>query len=202
MGAIASQIASLTIVYSTVNSDADHRKRQSSASLAFVRGIHRGPVNSPHKWPVTREMLPFDDVIMNFVVILTVWHQSILFHVYAVFVIIMVAIRASMIHTLSLSIPSIAMYQVTTAKYWIKWRAWNESNAHYSDVTWASQINGTLTYQYEFELYRCKILVVLTRNLESLIRTSVHWKNILVHCHIMRSSFEIFTLIVIVPEFF
>ena len=37
---------------------------QSSDSLAFVRGIHRGPVNSPHKWPVTRKMFPFDDVIM------------------------------------------------------------------------------------------------------------------------------------------
>ena len=44
------------IVYSTVYSDADQRKHQSSASLAFVRGIHRGPVNSPHKWPVTRKM--------------------------------------------------------------------------------------------------------------------------------------------------
>ena len=63
MGARASQITSLTIVYSTVYSDADQRKHQSSASLAFVRGIHRGPVNSPHKWPVTREMSPFDDVI-------------------------------------------------------------------------------------------------------------------------------------------
>ena len=65
MGAIASQITSLTIVYSIVYSDADQRKHQSSASLAFVRGIHRGPVNSPHKWPVTRKMFPFDDVIMN-----------------------------------------------------------------------------------------------------------------------------------------
>ena len=55
MGAIASQITSLTIVYSTVYSDADQRKHQSSASLAFVRGIHRGPVNSPHKWPVTQK---------------------------------------------------------------------------------------------------------------------------------------------------
>ena len=64
MGAIASQITSLTIVYSTVYSDADQRKHQSAASLAFVRGIHRGPVNSPHKWPVTRKMFPFDDVIM------------------------------------------------------------------------------------------------------------------------------------------
>ena len=64
MGAIASEITSLTIVYSTVYSDADQRKYQSSASLAFVRGIHRGPVNSPHKWPVTRKMLPFDNVIM------------------------------------------------------------------------------------------------------------------------------------------
>ena len=41
MGAIASQITSLTIVYSTVYSDADQRKHQSSASLTFVRGIHR-----------------------------------------------------------------------------------------------------------------------------------------------------------------
>ena len=64
MGAIASQIASLMIVYSTVHSDADQRKHQSSASLAFVRGIDREPVNSPHKWPVTRKIFPFDDVIM------------------------------------------------------------------------------------------------------------------------------------------
>ena len=65
MGTIASQITSLTIVYSTVYSDADQRKHQSSASLAFVWGIHRGPVNSPHKWPVTRKMFPFDNVIMT-----------------------------------------------------------------------------------------------------------------------------------------
>ena len=64
MGTIASQITSLTIFYSTVYSDADQRKYHSSTSLAFVRGIHRGPVNSPHKWPVTRKMFRFDDVIM------------------------------------------------------------------------------------------------------------------------------------------
>ena len=65
MGTMASQITSLTIVYSTIYSDAAQRKHQSSASLAFVRGIHRGPVNSPHKWPVTRKVFPFDDVIMD-----------------------------------------------------------------------------------------------------------------------------------------
>ena len=64
MGAIASQITSITIVYLTVYSDAGQRK-QSSASLAFLRGIHLGPVNSPHKWPVTRKMFPFHDVIMG-----------------------------------------------------------------------------------------------------------------------------------------
>ena len=64
MGAIASQISGLTIVYSTVYSGADQRKHQSSVSLAFVRGVHRWPVNSPHKWPVTRKMFSFDDVIM------------------------------------------------------------------------------------------------------------------------------------------
>ena len=65
LSAMASQITSISIVYSTVYSDADQRKHQSSASLAFVRGIHRGPVNSPHKGPVTRKMFPFDDVIMS-----------------------------------------------------------------------------------------------------------------------------------------
>ena len=61
MGAIASQITSLTIVYSTVYSDADQRKHQSSASLAFE---FPAQMNSPHKWPVTRKMFPLDDVIM------------------------------------------------------------------------------------------------------------------------------------------
>ena len=69
MGTIASQITSTTIVYSIVYSDADQRKHQSSASLALVRQIHRGPVNSPHKWPVTRKMIPFEDVIMRFHVV-------------------------------------------------------------------------------------------------------------------------------------
>ena len=66
MGAIACQITSLTIVCSIFYSDADQRKHQSSASLAFVRGIHRG-----HKWPVPRKTFPFDDVIMK-----VVSHQS------------------------------------------------------------------------------------------------------------------------------
>ena len=55
---------SLAVVYSIVYSDEDQRKHQSSASLAFVRGILRWPVNSTHKGPVTRKMFPFDDVIM------------------------------------------------------------------------------------------------------------------------------------------
>ena len=77
MGTMASQITSLTIVYSTVYSDADQRKHQSSASLTFVWGIHRSrwipgqmtssadnvyiwwrhhgnPVDSPTKRPGTR----------------------------------------------------------------------------------------------------------------------------------------------------
>ena len=64
MGVTESQITSLTIVYSTVYSDTDQRNYESSTSLAFVRGIHRELVNSPHKGPVTRKMFPFNDVIM------------------------------------------------------------------------------------------------------------------------------------------
>ena len=76
MGANASQITSLTIVYSTVYSGADQRKHQSPASLDFVRRIHRRPVNSPHKWPVTRKMFPFDDVIMNSMSVSAIVTQS------------------------------------------------------------------------------------------------------------------------------
>ena len=65
MSMMASQIASLTIVYSSVYTGIDQRKHQSSTSMAFVRGIHRWPVNSPYKGPVTRKMFPFDDAIMS-----------------------------------------------------------------------------------------------------------------------------------------
>ena len=66
---MASQITRPTIVYSTIYPAADQRKHQSSAWLAFVRGIHRWPVNFSHKGPVTRKMFPFDDVIM-------LWHGT------------------------------------------------------------------------------------------------------------------------------
>ena len=72
MGMMASQITSLTIVCSTVYSGADQRKHQSLASLAFAQGIHRRLVNSLHRWPVTRKMLPFDDIIMRYHEILRV----------------------------------------------------------------------------------------------------------------------------------
>ena len=65
MSAMASQITGLSIVYSTAFSGANRRKHQSSASMAFVRGIPRWPMNSPHKVPVRRKMFPFDDVIMS-----------------------------------------------------------------------------------------------------------------------------------------
>ena len=65
MGAMASQITSLTIVYRNVYWGADQRKYQSSAPLAFVCGIHRRPGNSPHKGPVTWKIVLFDVVIME-----------------------------------------------------------------------------------------------------------------------------------------
>ena len=67
MSALGYQITSLTSVYSTVYLDPDERKHQSSVSLAFVRGIHRRPVISPHKGSLTQKMFPFDDVILTHV---------------------------------------------------------------------------------------------------------------------------------------
>ena len=68
----ASPITGVSCVCSTVVSGTDQRKHQGSASLIFVRGIHRWPVNSLHKRAVTRRMIPFDDVIMQALFLLTV----------------------------------------------------------------------------------------------------------------------------------
>ena len=65
MGRMASQITGVSITCSTVCSGADQRKHQSLASQAFARGIHRWPVDSPHKGTVIRKKFPFDDVIMH-----------------------------------------------------------------------------------------------------------------------------------------
>ena len=64
MSVMASQVTGVSIVCS-VGSDADQRRHQISTSLAFVWGIHRWPMNSPHKMPVTPKMFPFDNVIMD-----------------------------------------------------------------------------------------------------------------------------------------
>ena len=53
MSAMASLITSVTIICSNICSGAEQRKHQNSASLSFVRGIHRWPVVSRTKgqWP-------------------------------------------------------------------------------------------------------------------------------------------------------
>ena len=65
MDTVASQIPSLTIVYSFVYSDADQKNIKAPRHWPLCGEIHRGPVNSPHKWPVTWKMFPFHDVIMR-----------------------------------------------------------------------------------------------------------------------------------------
>ena len=75
MGAMVPQITSLTVVDSSIYSGADQRKQKSSVSLAFVRGIHQWPGNSPHQWPVTGKMFPCDDVIMQCTVIALKWRR-------------------------------------------------------------------------------------------------------------------------------
>ena len=82
MSAIMSQITSISIVCSAFCSGEHQRKHQSSAPLAFVRGIHQWLVDSPHKGPVTWKMFPFDDVILY----LTPWKAvSHLIRTYTIF---------------------------------------------------------------------------------------------------------------------
>ena len=61
MSAMASQITGASSVCSTVHLCADQRNYQSFPSLAFLRGIRRWPVDSPHK----RKMFPFDESPWN-----------------------------------------------------------------------------------------------------------------------------------------
>ena len=82
MGAMAAQITSLTTVYIRAQVKVNIK---AFASLAFVWGIHRGPVNSPHKWPVTRKMFPFDDVMMQMSRILYIIAHKICLLFYMVF---------------------------------------------------------------------------------------------------------------------
>ena len=62
MSTMASQITSVFTVCSVFCSGADQRKHQNSASLAYVGGIHRGPMNPPHKGPVTQQIFSYDYV--------------------------------------------------------------------------------------------------------------------------------------------
>ena len=50
--------------------------RTDGRALVFVRWMQPWPVNSPHKWPVTRKMFPFDDVIMSAVHTITWWRHN------------------------------------------------------------------------------------------------------------------------------
>ena len=67
MDAMASQISSFAIAYWILYSGGDQRNHQSSPSLAFVRGIHLWPANSPHTGQVTRKVFSFDALIMDIV---------------------------------------------------------------------------------------------------------------------------------------
>ena len=64
ISAMASLMTGVSIVYTTVCSAVDERKRQSSASLAIAMEIHWWLVNYPHKGPATRKMLSFDDIMI------------------------------------------------------------------------------------------------------------------------------------------
>ena len=67
MDGMESQITSLTIVYSTVYSG-----RRTKKNIKAPRHWHLcGEITAvtdefPHKWPVTRKMFSFDDVIMEY----------------------------------------------------------------------------------------------------------------------------------------
>ena len=120
MGTIASLITRLTIVYSTVYSNADKRKHQSSTSLAFVWGIHRWPVNSPHKWPVTRKMFPFNDVIISIVHLSCQYDYNFYWYCYKFnFCLLSVNLRLSLSSLSQFSRSSLLLSSLTSVGSWL-----------------------------------------------------------------------------------
>ena len=123
---MASQITGFPIVCSIVCSGADHRKYQSSASLAFVRGIHQWPVVFPHKGPVTRKTFPFDGVVLT-----PRCHYS----------------MVQKYNTI-LNIHGTLWLQkrhLITRLQWLAIPSSSPSSPHYNDVTWASWRLSSLT---------------------------------------------------------
>ena len=121
MSAMASQITGVSFLYSIVSSGVDQRKHQRSASLAFVRGIHWWPVNSPLRGPVTRNMFPLDDVIVFLVsfamdcgmwlfVLLTLWG-----------LVKYTCVRNMSHHWVSLG-RLCAFNSITVTSWWARWR--------------------------------------------------------------------------------
>ena len=66
MDGMTCQITGKFTVCSTASSGVHQIKHQILALLACVRGIHRWPVGSPHKGPVTQKMFLFDDVTVMY----------------------------------------------------------------------------------------------------------------------------------------
>ena len=63
--AMASQITGFSLLCSNVCSGADQREHANSASLAYVKGNQRWPLDSLHKGPVTEKIFPFHEGIME-----------------------------------------------------------------------------------------------------------------------------------------
>ena len=132
---------------------ADQRKHQSSASLAFVRGNHRGPGNSPHKWPVTRKMCPFNDVIMTiqsvtlYIIELSLYNRKCFFiniaHSWNVFPLFTWKICfTSQIPTISY--PQPLFFQKQSLTVWILTQIrWQRLLIYWLAVGWISSVSGS-----------------------------------------------------------
>ena len=94
------------------------RKHQSSASLAFVSGIQQWPVNSPHKWPPTRKMFPFDDVIMPWQYILcSHWSRRYVVFIIVLHIVVWEVIFSNATYCNNLFVIIVALYSILSYKY-------------------------------------------------------------------------------------
>ena len=140
MGMMTSQITSLSIVYSSVYSDADQRKHHNSASLALVWEIHRWPVNSPHKRPVTRTFFS------------TWWHHGLLplkLHAFEI-VLIQYAYGFAVVCFLVLIVVW-GMCQTRLLTYWGRNKPAAISQTPFSNVFYSIEISISITISLKFD---------------------------------------------------
>ena len=177
MSAMASQITGVPIVCLTFFSGVNQSKHQSSAPLSILRGIHRWPVDSPHKEPVMRKMFLVDDVIMPILICLqTDWF---LLHCW-LFLLVIIQVISLLISTIH---PNLCMLYFL--KIWLQWRFLNAHQYFYCREKCNDGLIHEVTEKIQWfrEIYKALVKpnqtgTPIANRRSSYLNNLLFWKNV------------------------